>query len=217
MTDGMTDDLRRAYAIFDLDPSATIHEVRQSYYDLVKVWHPDRFHGEPERLRRRVEAKLKEITAAYDRLRRLAEAAGSGDPIPMDFGARWGFVNEAGDTVIHPEYDAARGFRNGLAAVCNVGKWGFIDGTGAFRVTPLYEECGDFAEGLAAVKWYGRWGYVDATGAFAVQPRFQQAGMFSDGWARVRLGARWGRISRNGEIVFDGSARRERIEDAVSG
>ena len=40
---------------------------------------------------------------------------------------KWGFVNKKGKVVIEPEYDNAKSFSNGLAAVCKDGKWGFID------------------------------------------------------------------------------------------
>jgi hypothetical protein len=198
----MTEEIRRAYEILDLQPGAGASEVREAYLDLVKVWHPDRHQSEPERLRRRAEQKLKEITAAYERLRAAASGTADADLIPMDFGGLWGFVNAAGATVIHPEYLAARAFREGLAAVRLVEKWGFVDTSGEMRITPLYEECGDFSEGLAAVRWYGRWGYIGRTGSFVIQPRFQEAGPFRGGRAEVRLGSRTGFVGKSGEVEF---------------
>lgn len=40
---------------------------------------------------------------------------------------KWGFVNEEGKIVIEPQYDNAKSFSYGLAAVYSKGKWGFID------------------------------------------------------------------------------------------
>lgn len=199
----MSHDLLRAYFVLDLDPTATLAQVRAAYHDLIKVWHPDRYQNEPARLRARAEEKLKAITSAYTRITESLEPNEGGDPLPMDFGERWGYVNHRGHMMIYPDFLAARPFQGGLAAVKPVDKWGYIDRSGTFRVTPLYEDCGDFSEGLAPVKWYGRWGYIDREGQFIIQPRFQHAEQFERGGARVRLGARWGTVSKIGDVAFD--------------
>jgi hypothetical protein len=206
-----SEDLRAAYAVLDLPQGASAEEVRAAYLDLVKIWHPDRHEREPERLRLRAQEKLKDITAAYEKLSaKLTSASGRAADLgalarnlsAMDFGEHWGYVDDSGKMAIYPEFAAARDFRDGLGAVRIAEKWGYIDHTGACCVTPLYEECRDFSEGLAAVKWYGRWGYIGRDGSFVVQPRFQEAGPFQDGWGEVRVGARLGRVNRQGEIVF---------------
>jgi hypothetical protein len=53
------------YRVLGLKSGATKAEIKQAYRDLVKVWHPDRFSADNERLRRRAEAKLREINEAY--------------------------------------------------------------------------------------------------------------------------------------------------------
>jgi DnaJ domain len=53
-----------ALAVLALDPGATAAEIKESYRDLVKVWHPDRFGSDP-RLRRKAEEKLRQINDAY--------------------------------------------------------------------------------------------------------------------------------------------------------
>jgi len=198
----MTEEIKRAYEALEVEPGASETELREAYLDLVKVWHPDRHQHESERLRKRAEQKLKEITQAYEKLRGLGQSQAEADLFPMDFGGMWGYVDARGRTAIHPLYAAARPFREGLAAVVMVEKWGFIDASGDFRVTPLYEDCGDFHEGLAAVRWYGRWGYIDRAGLFVIQPRFQEAGPFRQGRAEVRLGVRQGLVERSGEVEF---------------
>ena len=42
-------------------------EARRAYRDLVRVWHPDRFAGDP-RLRSRAEERVKLLNTAYDTL-----------------------------------------------------------------------------------------------------------------------------------------------------
>lgn len=44
-----------------------------------------------------------------------------------DSNNKWGFVDQKGNIKIEPEYENAKSFSNGLAAVCEDGKWGFIN------------------------------------------------------------------------------------------
>jgi hypothetical protein len=53
------------YRALGLQNDATKTEIKQAYRDLAKVWHPDRLSPDDERLRRKAEAKLQEINAAY--------------------------------------------------------------------------------------------------------------------------------------------------------
>jgi hypothetical protein len=207
----LPDQVLRAYQILDLPPGASLEEVKSAYRDLAKVWHPDRYQSEGERLRNKAESKLKEITSAYRLLLQAVSGAASAEPIPMDFGDTWGYIDESGETTIYPQYEAARPFAEGLAAVRVLGKWGFIDREGHWAVNPLYDECGDFSESLAAVQWHGKWGYIDRTGSFAVVPRFQEAGPFENGRGRVRLGARVGSVERDGLLSFDPSSSGRRL------
>ena len=57
----------QALAVLGLQGKVTQEEVRRTYLDLVKVWHPDRFAGD-SRLEAKAQAQLKAINAAYDLL-----------------------------------------------------------------------------------------------------------------------------------------------------
>jgi hypothetical protein len=57
-----------ALEVLGLGPDATAAEIKETYRDLVKVWHPDRF-GNDLRLRRKAEEKLQQINLAYRVLR----------------------------------------------------------------------------------------------------------------------------------------------------
>ena len=61
------DDIFTCYRILDLEAGASLEEVKRSYRELVKVWHPDRFRGDPK-LQAKAEEKLKWINLAYERL-----------------------------------------------------------------------------------------------------------------------------------------------------
>jgi hypothetical protein len=66
--------------VLDLPPSASLEEVRQSYRDMVVIWHPDRFGSNP-RLKKRAEIKLKEINMAYGVIQ---EYLSRGNPVPPE-------------------------------------------------------------------------------------------------------------------------------------
>jgi hypothetical protein len=68
-------DLSVYYRVLDLQPGASMAEVKTAWRDLAQVWHPDRFTGN-ERLQKKAEEALKEINEAY---RRLAKSDGSAD------------------------------------------------------------------------------------------------------------------------------------------
>jgi hypothetical protein len=68
-------DLSVYYRVLDLQPGASLAEVKTAWRDLAQVWHPDRFTGN-ERLQKKAEEALKEINEAY---RRLAKTQGSSD------------------------------------------------------------------------------------------------------------------------------------------
>jgi Flp pilus assembly protein TadB len=53
------------YTLLDVRPGATAEELKRAHRDLAKVWHPDRFAGDPA-LRRKAEEKLKAINEAYE-------------------------------------------------------------------------------------------------------------------------------------------------------
>jgi uncharacterized protein YecT (DUF1311 family) len=57
-----------ACSVLEVSENATLAEIRTAYRDLAKVWHPDRFGSNDDRLRKKAENRLKTINAAYDYL-----------------------------------------------------------------------------------------------------------------------------------------------------
>src|SRR4051812_35928789 len=59
--------LEESYRVLELKPGASLVEVRRSYLELVKFFHPDRHQGSPSLLRRATE-EMKRINLAYERV-----------------------------------------------------------------------------------------------------------------------------------------------------
>ncbi len=63
----------------------------------------------------------------------------------------YGFADKEGKTVIPNQFQEARMFVEGLAAVKKGGKWGYIDKTGKSVVPMKYLEARDYYKGYAVV------------------------------------------------------------------
>jgi len=64
--------IERAFQIFDLDARSSFSVIKQRYYDLAAVWHPDR-HSDNSRLQKVASEKMKEINSAYEIIRLYLE------------------------------------------------------------------------------------------------------------------------------------------------
>lgn len=62
------EEINQYYEILELKPGVPLEELKQTYKDLVSVWHPDRFSHNP-RLQQKAQEKLKEINRAYEAIR----------------------------------------------------------------------------------------------------------------------------------------------------
>ncbi len=60
-------DINHAYEILGLKPGASQIEVKQAYRHLVKIWHPDIFFHQREKLE--AEERIKKINEAYNQLK----------------------------------------------------------------------------------------------------------------------------------------------------
>lgn len=74
------------YRELDLEPGATLEEVKGSYRELALFWHPDQFHDRPSRLPK-AHQKMTRINLAYERLRKALEQ-GPPPPRPAPAGTK---------------------------------------------------------------------------------------------------------------------------------
>src|SRR6266480_1929571 len=130
---------------------------------------------------------------------------------PVGEDGKAGYVDSTGATVIKLQFEDARDFSEGLAAVQTGDNWGYIDGTGRFIITPQFDGADGFSEGMAAVTVAGKLGYIDRSGHFVAPPTFTAPGFaFSEGRAAVRSGEKWGYLDRDGRMVIDSQYERAR-------
>jgi serine/threonine protein kinase len=112
---------------------------------------------------------------------------------------------------IAPQFEYARDFSEGLAAVIHNGRLGFINGKGDFAIPaqfvfdPFYimrEGAYQFSEGLTQLAIADQWGYINTLGKFVIQPKFQGAETFAEGLARVEVNHHYGYINPTGEFAI---------------
>jgi len=70
----------------------------------------------------------------------------------QDDNGKWGFVDKTGEIYISAQFEEARSFSNGLAAVRCGEKWGYIDQTGTLVIDAQFLDAGYFSDkGVAFV------------------------------------------------------------------
>lgn len=122
---------------------------------------------------------------------------------PVGRDGKVGYIDCTGRIATPLDYDGAKDFHEGFAAVNVGGKWGFVDTAGKLVVEPQFTEtAGFFSQGLAAVKVGEKWGYADSSGRLVIEPQFESAGQFSDGIAPVERGGKYGYIGKAGQIIM---------------
>ena len=126
--------------------------------------------------------------------------------------AKYGFMDKTGKMVVSLQYDDAKEFSEGLAAVCignwSDSKWGFINEKGEMIIKPQFPNVSSFSSGLAyATNQEGQYGFIDKTGKWVVSPQYDNADDFKGGYAPVYVGdwgnGKWGIIDKNGKVSVE--------------
>ena len=79
------------------------------------------------------------------------------------------------------DWEDAKDFSEGFAAVKKDGKWGFMKRSGEVYIEPQYEDARSFSNGAAAVKQNGKWGFINTDGEVVIDFMFDDAGYFEKG------------------------------------
>lgn len=126
---------------------------------------------------------------------------------------KFGFIDSQGRIVVKPQFQWARRFKEGLAAVLIVDKdaykTAFIDTSGRIVIKPFDgspTEAG-FSSGVALVLENINYFYIDKTGK-QIGEFYQNAEDCSEGLCAVRMGSLgpglWGYINTSGKVVIKG-------------
>lgn len=113
----------------------------------------------------------------------------SEDRAIVKVGNKFGYIDREGNYVVQPIYEAARDFKDGMAAVCNHRDyWGFINTSGKVIIPLLYRNVKDFNEGAAA--YYSsldkKWGFIDKNGEKIIGAVYDDViSSFNGGYAHV--------------------------------
>ncbi|KAB8335501.1 hypothetical protein SD80_004105 [Scytonema tolypothrichoides VB-61278] len=135
---------------------------------------------------------------------------------PISVGFPYGYVNQAGELVVKPQFSQAEEFSEGFAPVKVNGKWGFVNLKGQVSIPPQYDMVGEsgspyfefdlspssFWEGLAGVKLNGKWGFINQSGKLVIPYQFDKVQRFSGGVATVQIGGLWGVINPEGKWII---------------
>lgn len=134
-------------------------------------------------------------------------------PSPVDVQKpRWGFIDQSGRWVLAPQFDDAREFKEGLAAVATKTmdkensksnyNWHFIDKTGRPINKKSYSDVLPFSEERAAVSIGGKWGFINRQGKSIINPIFQEVDSFSNSLALVSHKNKFGYINKSGVLAL---------------
>lgn len=107
------------------------------------------------------------------------------------------------------EYENAKEFSEGLAAVKLKGKWGYINTKGNLIIRPTYDEAENFYKGMAWIKKNKLWGLIDYNNKYLIEPTFEKIEDYNkDGWnwnyATVVIDSKYGYIDKkNGKYLIE--------------
>ena len=137
----MSNEPKEWFRVLDLRPGAGLDEVKRSYRELAKVWHPDRFAHDPSLLRKAHE-KMNQLNHAYEQICGLLERFGAnafGIPVQGAHGRSAAGVNQTCAAAAQPAEQRAPATPP-LAAFGRAGdatvriSWSPVYGAGGYRV-----------------------------------------------------------------------------------
>ncbi|HWR02192.1 MAG TPA: WG repeat-containing protein [Chlorobaculum sp.] len=135
----------------------------------------------------------------------LSFAGGHQFPVRNASGS-WGYIDSNGKPTIAVQFEDAKPFSEGYAAVKKGGCWAYIDESGRSITEFVFTRAANFSEGLAAVQKKGEpcTGYIDTKGNVFLNSTYIEGEDFSEGLAAVRnsLGTGWGYIDKTGKTVI---------------
>ena len=116
----------------------------------------------------------------------------------------WGYIDENGNFIVPPMYNAAKDFSSGMGLIKNLSDWYYINKEGVIiNSTSNYITRYSFSEGFARIEQKNLWGYINTSGKIIIQPQFTEASDFKNGVAAVRSRSLWGFIDTKGNYFIE--------------
>lgn len=112
------------------------------------------------------------------------------------------FAQKGVEWAIEPQFEQAKDFSEGLAAVRMNGLWGYVTPTGDLYIPYQYEKAYSFKDGMARIKRDGKYGYINLEGVEVVHPQYYKAADFQDGVAKVMRSRVYQYIDKTGAVVM---------------
>lgn len=114
---------------------------------------------------------------------------------------KWGFSDDAGNIVIEPQFEDAKKFSDGLAAVKSQDLWGYIDINAEFVIEPNFVFANNFSDGFALVSEDNQVCYfINKSGNRAFDYTFDYATDFKKGYAFVHVNHQPYYIDKKGDL-----------------
>jgi hypothetical protein len=130
--------------------------------------------------------------------------------LSIEQNGKCGYIDNAGNMMIPPQFDTCWSFSEGLAGVTVNNNLGFINNTGHFISEPQFnDEAGRFSEGFASVSVGNsrsgkvRKGFIDTTGHVTFLPSVTSLRNFSEGLAIFEKDGYKGYIDKNMVVVIE--------------
>jgi hypothetical protein len=120
----------------------------------------------------------------------------------MSVSAKYGYINQNGDTVIEPTYDKAFAFVKGLALVEKDGKYGFINKNGEVVIPLIYDSLSQFSEDLSVASLDKKYFLINKRGNRISSKNYDFLDDFSEGLAKFTENGKFGFIDKAERIII---------------
>ncbi|MEI6020753.1 MAG: WG repeat-containing protein [Bacteroidota bacterium] len=113
-----------------------------------------------------------------------------------------GYMNDAAQVVIEPEFDQAGDFYEGLAVVSKNDSVYFINKEKENSFQQFYTEAYPFKNGMAAVKQNNKWFFINRQGQVISKP-YEEINELSNNFYVFKLNAKYGALNHFGQMVIE--------------
>jgi hypothetical protein len=113
----------------------------------------------------------------------------------------YGYIDETGEFVIDPDFEAAWSFVRGSAVVKQNGKYGMIDKEGDWITEPVYDSVIPFSSSCFIVMKDSVFGFAEhGTGKEIIAPRYEQVYYYTNDLCVIQKGRALGIVNAEGKM-----------------